>query len=302
MAQKITKKKTTRGRRGITSIVRWNLRPVILGVEIWSAMQNPTEFHCVLLSFPELSGPLDRLNARLSLLQPLDRYRARSAIGSAIGRPLSRPISYLRTGRSPQPPRSKPLRGAQPRDSGAIVSQTPFRTSTERKRDRGRDSQPRPRPRLKSQPQGATKFPRFLEFAWFRPNSTKSPEFSGKSGEERNSHNQPLFQELVLLPFQVERLRCSDHYRFQIQPARDSTHSASNHSDFRLRSLPLLWKALRSGPASYRVNFPTPFFIACVDFAGIMSWILLWISLWIFCPSFKGREGPKKSTEKNHWF
>ena len=47
-----------------------------------------------------LSGPLDRLNAILSLLQPLDRYR-----------PLSRPISHPRTGRSPQPPRSKPLRG-----------------------------------------------------------------------------------------------------------------------------------------------------------------------------------------------
>ena len=58
-----------------------------------------------------LSGPLDRLNAILSLLQPLDRYRAASAIGSAIGRPLSRPISHPRTGRSPQPPRSKPLRG-----------------------------------------------------------------------------------------------------------------------------------------------------------------------------------------------
>ena len=34
-----------------------------------------------------LSGPLDRLNAILSLLQPLDRYRAPSAIGSAIGMP-----------------------------------------------------------------------------------------------------------------------------------------------------------------------------------------------------------------------
>ena len=34
-----------------------------------------------------LSGPLDRLNAILSLLQPLDRYRAPSAIGSAIGSP-----------------------------------------------------------------------------------------------------------------------------------------------------------------------------------------------------------------------
>ena len=34
-----------------------------------------------------LSGPLNRLNAILSLLQPLDRYRAPSAIESAIGRP-----------------------------------------------------------------------------------------------------------------------------------------------------------------------------------------------------------------------
>ena len=34
-----------------------------------------------------LSVPLDRLNAILSLLQPLDRYRTPSAIGSAIGRP-----------------------------------------------------------------------------------------------------------------------------------------------------------------------------------------------------------------------
>ena len=34
-----------------------------------------------------LSGPLNRLNAILSLLQPLDRYRAPSAIGSPIGRP-----------------------------------------------------------------------------------------------------------------------------------------------------------------------------------------------------------------------
>ena len=34
-----------------------------------------------------LSGPLNRLNAILSLLQPLDCYRAPSAIGSAIGSP-----------------------------------------------------------------------------------------------------------------------------------------------------------------------------------------------------------------------
>ena len=59
----------------------------------------------------ELSGPLNRLNAILSLLHPLDRYRTPIAIGSAIGRPLSRPISHPNTGGSPQPPRSKPLRG-----------------------------------------------------------------------------------------------------------------------------------------------------------------------------------------------
>ena len=58
-----------------------------------------------------LSGPLNRLNAILSLLHPLDRYRTHSAIGSAIGRPLSRPISHPNTGGSPQLPRSKPLRG-----------------------------------------------------------------------------------------------------------------------------------------------------------------------------------------------
>ena len=60
---------------------------------------------------PGQSGPLNRLNAILSLLQPLDRYRTPSAIGSAIGKALSRPISHPHTGRSPQPPRSKPLRG-----------------------------------------------------------------------------------------------------------------------------------------------------------------------------------------------
>ena len=58
-----------------------------------------------------LSGPLNRLNAILSLLHPLDRYRTPSAIGSVIGRPLSRPTSHPNTGGSPQPYRSKPLGG-----------------------------------------------------------------------------------------------------------------------------------------------------------------------------------------------
>ena len=62
-------------------------------------------------SIHPLSGPLNRLNAIISLLHPLDRYRTPSAIGSAIGRPLSRAISHPNTGGSPQPPRSKPLGG-----------------------------------------------------------------------------------------------------------------------------------------------------------------------------------------------
>ena len=78
-----------------------------------------------------------------------------------------------RTGRSPQPPRSKPLRGAQPHDSGAIVSQIPLKQARNENaiepailnRVLDRDSQPRPRPRLKSQPQGATKFARNLNNA-----------------------------------------------------------------------------------------------------------------------------------------
>ena len=65
------------------------------------------------------SGPLNRLNAILSLLQPLDRYRAPSAIGSAIERALSRPISLPCPGKSSQPPRSKPLWGL----NRAIVAQ-----------------------------------------------------------------------------------------------------------------------------------------------------------------------------------
>ena len=37
--------------------------------------------------FGGLMAPINRLNAILSLLQPLDRYRTPFAIGSAIGRP-----------------------------------------------------------------------------------------------------------------------------------------------------------------------------------------------------------------------
>ena len=52
---------------------------------LWST----TPYRCLQVR-RNLSGPLNRLNAILSLLHPLDRYRAPSAIGSAIGRPLSR--------------------------------------------------------------------------------------------------------------------------------------------------------------------------------------------------------------------
>ena len=75
----------------------------------------PTGLHtypsCVLTPFDHtsaLSGPLNRLNAILSLLHPLDRYRTPSAIGSAIGRPLSCLVSHPSTGGrggvSAQPP------------------------------------------------------------------------------------------------------------------------------------------------------------------------------------------------------
>ena len=57
-----------------------------------------------------LSGPLNRLNAILSLLHSLDRCRTPSAIGSAIGEALSCPISHQNACRSPRPPCSKPLR------------------------------------------------------------------------------------------------------------------------------------------------------------------------------------------------
>ena len=55
-----------------------------------------------------LTGPLNRLNAILSMLQSLDRYRTLSAIGSVIGRPY---LALSRIGRGSRPRRSKLLRG-----------------------------------------------------------------------------------------------------------------------------------------------------------------------------------------------
>ena len=103
-----------------------------------------------------LSGPLNRLNAILSLLRPLDRYSTPSAIGSAIGRPylaLSRihaqagVLNRLFLNR---------LGGSTARWWHYSVENL-FKTSAKRKRERGCNSQPRPRPRLNSQPQRASK-------------------------------------------------------------------------------------------------------------------------------------------------
>ena len=57
-----------------------------------------------------LSGPLNRLNARLSQILPLDRCRNSCVTGCAIRRPLSCPISHPDASGISQPPRSKPLR------------------------------------------------------------------------------------------------------------------------------------------------------------------------------------------------
>ena len=65
-----------------------------------------------------LSGPLDRLNAILSLLQPLNRYGAPSAIGSAIKGPyLALSRIHAQVGIY-HPPCFKPLGGL----NGAIVA------------------------------------------------------------------------------------------------------------------------------------------------------------------------------------
>ena len=99
-----------------------------------------------------LSGPLNRLNAILSLLHPLDRYRTLSAIGSAIGRPYLAP-SHIQA----QVGVLNCLARGLNRAMVALSCVKPLDNKHETKRDRGRDSQLRPRPRLNSHPQGATK-------------------------------------------------------------------------------------------------------------------------------------------------
>ena len=63
----------------------WNLF-VRGGLELSSARLQEHSQHLHALKQAQ-SGPLNRLNAMLSLLQPLDRYRTPSAIESANGRP-----------------------------------------------------------------------------------------------------------------------------------------------------------------------------------------------------------------------
>ena len=108
-----------------------------------------------------LRWPPHRLNAILSLLHPLDRYRTPSAIGSAIGRPLSRPISHPNTGGSPHRLVLNRLEGSTlNRAIGAIiVSKTPFKQARNKSAIETAILN-RPRPRLNSQPQGATKLVR----------------------------------------------------------------------------------------------------------------------------------------------
>ena len=85
--------------------------PQVVGIRLQFHFLEPKIYSRRCSASGAYSGPLNRLNAILSLLHPLDRYRTPSAVGSAIGRPLSRPISHPNTGGSPQPPCSKPLGG-----------------------------------------------------------------------------------------------------------------------------------------------------------------------------------------------
>ena len=48
---------------------------------------------------------------------------------------------------------------------------------------------------------------------------------------------------------------------------------------------------------SFRLFF---FLTTCVDFTGILSWILLWISQWFSGPSFKRTERPQEIHRKIH--
>ena len=83
------------------------------------------QFNCLEIEAQELSGPLNRLNAILSLLQPLDRYR--TPIGKKPYLASKHSLGVLNRlilNRLARP---------QPRDSGAIVSKTPCRKQARNK-------------------------------------------------------------------------------------------------------------------------------------------------------------------------
>ena len=80
----------------------------------------------------KLSGPLNWLNAALSLLQPLDCCRTPSAIGSAIWGPCLA-LSRIHTQVGALNRLVLNRLGAQPRESGAIVSKTPWKQAQNKK-------------------------------------------------------------------------------------------------------------------------------------------------------------------------
>ena len=104
-------------------------------------------FFCVFFVRPrenrELSGPLSRLVATLSLLHPLDRYRTHICDRECDWVALFRiPTHSCRSSQLPcsRPPRSSTVR------LWCYRVQNPFKNKRKTKLDEGRDSQPCPRP------------------------------------------------------------------------------------------------------------------------------------------------------------
>ena len=76
----------------------------------------------------------------ISASAPRPQYDPLCDIAEGDWEALSRPISHPHTGRSTQPPRSKPLRGLNRSIVVLLVSKTHSKTDAKQKRDRGRDS------------------------------------------------------------------------------------------------------------------------------------------------------------------
>ena len=80
-----------------------------LGRPLWDGnfpVEAREEKHAI-----NLVAPINPLNAILSLLQPLNRYRSTPCDRKRDWKALSRSISHPHTGRISQPPCSKPIRG-----------------------------------------------------------------------------------------------------------------------------------------------------------------------------------------------